>query len=123
MPPSGHACPARVARRNKPLPGRAGAGKTRLETLAYTEAGQFRTLSGVDLDQPGGWWNAIYARGTRALIQIDRGLAIVNTADRTKVPTVVERNLQGWGGSSLEVAGYRAYCALGMFGVATIDLE
>ncbi len=97
--------------------------RTRLETVAYTKNGQFLTLNSVALDSPGWWWGQIYARGTRAFIPLDGKLGVVDTTDASATPRLVKHDMQGWGCSSLEVHEERAYCALGMFGVASFDLE
>jgi len=99
------------------------APKTRLETLAYTKTGQFRMLESVNLDSPSWWWGQIYARGARAFIPLDGKLAVVDTTDTSVVPVLEKHDTQGWGCSSLEVHADRAYCALGMFGVASFDLK
>ena len=95
--------------------------KTRLETLAYTAQGRFERLPTVPLERLGWWWGQVYARGERAFIAESGGLSVIDTHDRAK-PVLDRHELSGWGCSSLEVAGDKAYCALGEYGVVNIDL-
>jgi len=97
--------------------------KTRLEALAYTSKGQFRMLESVPLEQAGWWFSDIVARGTRAFVPLNGSLAVIDTSDAEAAPTLKKHDMQGWGCSSIDVHGDRAYCALGMFGVATVDLD
>ena len=67
------------------------------------------------------WWPQLAARGRRLFVTQANALTVIDTTDPADA-TVTEHELPGWYCSSLEVAGDRAYCAMGMSGVATIGL-
>jgi hypothetical protein len=93
----------------------------RLESFAFSADGQFVRLRALDMDEGGEYWGNLYARGTRAFTSSSGQLTVVDTSDK-RAPSLKRHDTQGWGCSSLEVAGERAYCALGQYGVFSVDL-
>jgi hypothetical protein len=97
-----------------------GPGEPQLETFAFAETGQLVRLPPLSLEGAG-YWGTLYARGARAFMSSQGALTVIDTRD-TEQPSVQRHDMQGWGCSSLEVQGDRAFCALGQYGVFSIDL-
>lgn len=94
--------------------------KTSLQAVALSETGQFMSLPSRPL-QANESWGQLYARGARAFMSTSGALTAIDTRNAS-VPTAVRHDTQGWGRQSLEVSEDRAYCALGQYGVLSIDL-
>jgi hypothetical protein len=90
-----------------------------LESYAFSNGGQFLRLPSTELE--GEYYANISARGARAFQSMSGALVVIDTRDAEKI-TTKRHDLQGWGCDSLEVRGDRAYCALGQYGVVTLDL-
>jgi hypothetical protein len=100
---------------------REGHGNARLDALAFAQTGQLQRLPSVALNT-GAWWSKLSARGTRAFITGAGSLYALQTKDKS-APKLERFDLAGWSCAALEVHGDRAYCAMGMSGVAAFDLQ
>jgi uncharacterized secreted protein with C-terminal beta-propeller domain len=97
-----------------------GPSEQQLETFAFSDGGQFVRLPPLELEGTG-YWGGLSARDARAFMSSQGSLTVIDTAD-TEAPKLTRHDMQGWGCSSLEVHGDRAFCALGQFGVFSVDL-
>ncbi len=97
------------------------AGAQRLESFAFSPQGELIRLAPVALEGQGLYWGQLYARAARAFLSQEGFLSVVDTGEG-KEPALTKHELQGWGCDTLEVHGDRAFCALGQYGVLSLDL-
>ncbi|MBN1610305.1 MAG: beta-propeller domain-containing protein [Polyangiaceae bacterium] len=92
-------------------------------SLALTEDGRLSELGSI-VPESAYAWGELVGRGKRAFLT-GNGRFEVITSESGKRLTSSVHELRSWGcyGSSLEVAGDTALCALGMYGVQRIPLE
>ena len=92
-------------------------------TFNIASGARLQRIAPVLSPEPRAYWGSsrIVARGARAFLVGSNTMYVIDTTVPT-APEVVVHDMPGWYCSSLEVQGDRAYCAMGMQGVLTIDL-
>lgn len=100
--------------------------ETRVTVFALRDDATLDARPSVPLEVGTGyywWWGGagLTARGDHAFISESNRLTVIDASGRGQ-PTVREVDMPGWHCQSLEVRNQRAFCAMGPYGVLTIDL-